>query len=260
MRLRMSVVAAVVCALVTIISAQVDRGRIVGVITDTAGAVLPGVTVTLSGAERRTAVTNERGEFSFDNLLPGKYTMQAMLPGFRELIREVSVAADRTVRLTLNMEVGSLQETVTVTAEQPRSVLMEGAAGGTPVGVAVGAVAAPQQARVSDAYNQPPPRFNTEAYDHIEENGLRRVANDPLSTFSIDVDTASYANVRRFLTSGTLPPAGAVRVEELINYFRFDYPQPKGDEPFSITTELAACPWNAKHRLALIGIRGREIA
>ena len=82
MRLRMSVVAAVVCALVTIISAQVDRGRIVGVITDTAGAVLPGVTVTLSGAERRTAVTNERGEFSFDNLLPGKYTMQAMLPGF----------------------------------------------------------------------------------------------------------------------------------------------------------------------------------
>ena len=74
MRLRMSVVAAVVCVLVTVTSAQVDRGRIVGVITDTAGAVLPGVTVTLSGTESRTAVTNERGEFSFDNLLPGKYT------------------------------------------------------------------------------------------------------------------------------------------------------------------------------------------
>jgi Ca-activated chloride channel family protein len=100
--------------------------------------------------------------------------------------------------------------------------------------------------------------FNTETYDHIDEGGLRRVADDPLSTFSIDVDTASYANVRRFLTDGSLPPAGAVRIEELINYFRFDYPKPEKGEPFSITTELAACPWNSKHRLALIGIRGAE--
>ena len=86
--------------------------------------------------------------------------------------------------------------------------------------------------------------FNTETYDHIDEGGLRRVADNPLSTFSIDVDTASYANVRRFLTDGSLPPAGAVRIEELINYFRFDYPQPDGDDPFSVTTELAVCPWN----------------
>ena len=70
--------------------------------------------------------------------------------------------------------------------------------------------------------------FNTETYDHIEENRFRRVAADPLSTFSIDVDTASYANVRRFLTDGGLPPPGAVRIEELINYFRYDYPQPSG--------------------------------
>src|SRR6185503_1000077 len=92
--------------------------------------------------------------------------------------------------------------------------------------------------------------FNTEAYDHIEENRFRRVDADPLSTFSIDVDTASYANVRRFLSDGELPPAGAVRTEELINYFRFGYPEPSGSDPFSITTELAACPWNPKHRLA----------
>jgi Ca-activated chloride channel homolog len=256
MRLRMSVVAAVVCVLVTITSAQVDRGRIVGVITDTAGTVLPGVTVTLSGTESRTAITNGRGEFSFDNLLPGKYTMRGMLPGFRELIREVAVSADRTVRLNLKMEVGALQETITVTAEQPRSAVGRAVAGGTPGGIGLPQVAAPASARAIDNYGQPP--FNTEAYDHIEESGLRRVANDPLSTFSIDVDTASYANVRRFLKDGTLPPAGAVRIEELINYFRFDYPQPTGDEPFSITTELAPCPWNAKHRLALIGIRGRE--
>ena len=81
MRLRMSVVAAVVCVLVTITSAQVDRGRIVGVITDTAGAVLPGVTVTLSGTESRTAITSGRGEFSFDNLLPGKYRDSRDAPG-----------------------------------------------------------------------------------------------------------------------------------------------------------------------------------
>jgi len=101
--------------------------------------------------------------------------------------------------------------------------------------------------------------FNTERYDHIDENTFRRVDVEPLSTFSIDVDTASYANTRRFLTDGVLPPAGAVRIEELINYFRFDYPQPSRDEPFSITTELAASPWNPKHRLALIGLQGRLI-
>jgi Ca-activated chloride channel family protein len=99
--------------------------------------------------------------------------------------------------------------------------------------------------------------FNTEAYDHIDESRFHRVEADPLSTFSIDVDTASYANVRRFLTDGGLPPAGAVRIEELINYFRFDYPQPSDGAPFSITTEFAACPWNATHRLALIGLQGR---
>jgi Ca-activated chloride channel family protein len=102
--------------------------------------------------------------------------------------------------------------------------------------------------------------FHTEAYDHFDDNTFRRVVNDPLSTFSIDVDTASYANVRRFLNQGTFPPAGAVRTEELINYFRFDYPQPSGDAPFSVTTELAACPWNAKHRLALIGLQGRAVS
>src|SRR4030095_5657537 len=94
--------------------------------------------------------------------------------------------------------------------------------------------------------------FNTEAYDTLEENRFRRVDADPLSTFSIDVDTASYANVRRFLSDGELPSAGAVRTEELINYFRFAYPQPSGRDPFSITTELAACPWNSTHRLVPI--------
>ena len=73
------------------------------------------------------------------------------------------------------------------------------------------------------------------------------------------MDTASYANIRRFITDGSLPPAAAVRIEELVNYFHFDYPQPSGHAPFSITTELTASPWNPRHKLALIGLQGREI-
>ena len=92
MRLRMSVVVAVVCLLVPVFSAQADRGRITGVITDTGGAVLPGVTVTLAGPEQRSVVTNDRGEFTFDNLAPGRYTLRATLPGFVDLMRDVSVA------------------------------------------------------------------------------------------------------------------------------------------------------------------------
>jgi len=80
-----------------------------------------------------------------------------------------------------------------------------------------------------------------------------------LSTFSIDVDGASYSNVRRFLHSGQLPPAGVVRVEELINYFHYDYPQPKGEDPFSINTEISDCPWNKENKLVMIGLQGKKI-
>ena len=106
---------------------------------------------------------------------------------------------------------------------------------------------------------RPSADFNTEAYDRIDDNPFRRVAHDPLSTFSIDVDTASYANVRRFLNGGSLPPRDAVRIEELVNYFRFDYPRPMNGQPFSVTTEIAACPWNPKHKLALIGLQARPL-
>lgn len=103
--------------------------------------------------------------------------------------------------------------------------------------------------------------FNTEGYDHVEDNPFRQVSDDPRSTFSIDVDTASYANVRRFMTQNrVLPPRSAVRIEELVNYFRYDYPQPEGKVPFSVHTEVAGCPWNAEHRLVKVGLKGREVA
>ncbi|MCG3138460.1 MAG: hypothetical protein HJJLKODD_02325 [Phycisphaerae bacterium] len=103
--------------------------------------------------------------------------------------------------------------------------------------------------------------LNTEAYSSITENFFRLVMQEPLSTFSIDVDTASYANVRRFLlTQNQLPPPDAVRIEELINYFDYDYPTPPEDQPFSVNVEVAGCPWQPHHRLARIGLKGWEIS
>src|SRR6266404_1035144 len=101
--------------------------------------------------------------------------------------------------------------------------------------------------------------FNTEEYGRITENEFHEAANNPLSTFSIDVDTASYSNVRRFLNQGQLPPADAVRIEELINYFKYAYPEPEGDEPFSISAEVAGCPWEPDHKLIHIGLQGKRI-
>ena len=105
-----------------------------------------------------------------------------------------------------------------------------------------------------------PAGHNTEAYDRIVDNPFLAVAQNPLSTFSIDVDTASYANTRRFLNQGALPPKDAVRIEELINYFTYQYPQPQGEAPFSVNLEVADCPWNGEHRLVRVGLKGREIS
>ncbi|TAG95600.1 MAG: VWA domain-containing protein [Oscillatoriales cyanobacterium] len=103
-------------------------------------------------------------------------------------------------------------------------------------------------------------QFDREGYNRIYDNPYQRASNNPLSTFGIDVDTASYSNVRRFINSGVMPPKDAVRLEELINYFTYDYPQPKGDRPFSINTEVANAPWNPQHKLVHIGLQGKSIS
>jgi len=102
--------------------------------------------------------------------------------------------------------------------------------------------------------------FNTAAYDHIVENPFLDAKSNPLSTFSIDVDTASYSNIRRFINEGSLPAKDAVRVEEMINYFAYDYSQPADEKPFAVHVDLASCPWEPSHRLVRIGLKGREIA
>jgi len=109
--------------------------------------------------------------------------------------------------------------------------------------------------------HQPPPESTTgEGYKPIIEPGFITAAQENTSTFSIDVDTASYSNMRRFLQAGTLPPVDAVRIEELLNYFQYeDLAAPK-DSPFAAHLEIAGCPWNPAHRVAKIGLKGREIA
>ena len=102
-------------------------------------------------------------------------------------------------------------------------------------------------------------RSNTEAYDFISDNPFIRVSQDPLATFSIDVDTASYANVRRFLSMNQLPPKDSVRIEEMINYFTYDYAPPSGPHPVGVYSEVAAAPWKPDHRLVRIGVKAKEI-
>ncbi len=125
--------------------------------------------------------------------------------------------------------------------------------------MAMRAGAPPARAAAGAPRPQPDVAHNTEDYSHIAENAFLAAWENPLSTFSIDVDTASYANVRRFLTGGMLPPPDAVRIEELVNYFTYAYAQPVDEHPYAVHLELAACPWKSGHRLLRVGLKGREI-
>lgn len=116
----------------------------------------------------------------------------------------------------------------------------------------------------ADAVGSPSRRqekeFNTEEYAKLPENEFFNSSETPLSTFSIDVDTASYSNIRRFVNYGRMPDVGAIRLEEMINYFDYDYKLPEGKHPFSVNTEVGSCPWNDKHKLVHIGIQGKKLA
>ena len=229
----------VVAVMIAAAAAQSNVGFIRGVVTDSSGAVLPGVGVSLrqSGARDRKTVTNEKGEFSFLGIGPGRYEVTCELAGFTTRSMSVDVAAGATVNLAVQLPVASLAETVTVTGTSPRASAQSTQASG----------------RTGHRH------FNTEAYDRISENQWHEVSHRPLSTFSADVDTASYSNVRRFLNNGEAPPKDAVRIEELINYFQYDYSEPRNGKPIAVTTALGECPWNPRHRLALIGLQARKI-
>jgi Ca-activated chloride channel homolog len=121
-------------------------------------------------------------------------------------------------------------------------------------------VAAPLSRSAAVVAPMPLPPSDRERYQPIADNPVHLVAEVPVSTFSIDVDTGSYANVRRMLNEGRLPPADAVRVEEMINYFPYDYALPHGEAPFAVHTELARAPWNREHLLLRVALKGKDLA
>jgi Ca-activated chloride channel family protein len=235
---------------------SVPPGEIRGVVRDTAGAPIPGTTILVmrEGVVVARAVSTPDGTFAITGLKPGSYTVLAVLQGFTTVRRALSLSADRGLFESFAMEIGALAEAVTVTAQE--RIAIDGVRPSTAVAphpVKMGAAGGRGAVAGFNAHLAPGD-FNREAYAHVERNGFKLVKNDPLSTFSADVDTASYANIRRFLHEGRLPPEGAVRVEEMINYFRFDYDEPR-NAPVSPTTELGACPWEPKHKLVLLGLK-----
>ena len=227
--------------------AQASLGSLEGVVQDSAGAVIPQADVSVWPAGQpisraRVQSTDAKGRFSLAGLAAGEYSLRAEMAGFKTVQTSVRVEPGRTRRITLTLEIGSVTETIEI-GKRRRGRKSPGSGGGFGGGTFV----------------MPLPRPGNESYAGVEENGFLNVRTRPLSTFSIDVDTASYANVRRFLLDGTLPPADAVRVEELINYFRYDDPAPSGDAPFAIGAETARCPWAPERRLARITLRSEPI-
>ncbi|UOG74933.1 von Willebrand factor type A domain-containing protein [Hymenobacter tibetensis] len=252
------------------LAAPADTLTVRGRVTDAStGQGLPGVTVVAKGTSTGTS-TSQDGTYAL--LLPkGCRTVVVSFVGYDP--REVKVGSLRTLDVTLTPSVHQLQEVVVSgTAPAHVSQVLSGRVAG--VRVTSGSRVRGAKSKKSGARSQsassiigqhsfPTPRpvpGAGESYAHVKEDGFHLTTKDPLSTFSIDVDAASYSNVRRFLNQGQLPPPDAVRIEEMLNYFQYDYPQPTGPEPFSVTTELAACPWNPAHQLVHVGLQGKQVA
>lgn len=233
--------------LVPLVATTPERAVLEGTVVDAVtGGPLPGVNVEVVGTQA-SVTTEADGTYRLEDLPAGTHTVRFALVGYARLEREVTLAA-------------GAPETLDVRMHPARQVLEEAVVAGEPT--AVYDMAAPMTIRkqaANGAWRHPHPGFNTESYDYIEENTFRSARQEPLSTFSIDVDGASYSNVRRFLQDGQRPPADAVRVEEMVNYFDYDYPQPTGETPFAVVTEVGAAPWQPAHRLVHVGLQGRAL-
>jgi len=219
---------------------------------DSAGAVMPGVaiTVTCDGKPSGSAVTRADGSFRIEGLRPGVCDLRAVLMGFKPFVQQLTLVSGKVTDVKAVLAVGGLTETVTVSGMAPsvQSTRSLSAIAGPP----------PPSPIRPQPWRWPSAPYRTTSFDKIDESPFLGVVDNPLSTFSVDVDTASYAYMRRALTHGLLPEKDSVRVEELLNYFRYDYPSPRGATPFSVTTEVGPCPWNTAHRLMLVGLQARR--
>jgi len=245
-----------------------------GTVSDPAGNPISQAAVivfNLTTEVKQSTRTGTRGEFVFEQLPPGPYVLKARASGFTPLIRsDIRIVHGKTVNLYLKLEPGPsgperpIEEDIrNLKIELPE---IEGGVAGGVLGGVVGGVRSevrravyrhrPGEPSFPHGYHADP---NTEEYDRIYENVFLAALTNPLSTFSIDVDTASYANIRRFINDGRFPYKDAVRIEEMINYFSYPYPAPPEDLPFAVYTEISICPWNPKHRLIHLGLQGKRL-
>jgi len=246
----------------------VGAAVVTGVVTDaTSGRPLQSAQVWIAQVSGAGALTAADGRYRILGLpaaTPGtEVAVEARLIGYAPARRTVVLAeGENVVDFALQPAVLALDElVVTGHAEAARRTKL-GAAVATLQAASVppsGAIL--HRARPThDLPGRYNPDFHTEDYDHLPENPFLAVSSSPLSTFSIDVDRASYANVRRFIRSGQRPPVDAVRIEELVNYFTYEYAEPEGDLPFSVHADVARAPWQPEHRLVRIGLQGRKVA
>jgi Ca-activated chloride channel family protein len=217
------------------------------------GFPLPGVNVVLKGTSTGTS-TDINGKYQI-SVPEGAGTLVFSFIGLKT--KEVKLTKSNILNVKLEAEVSELQEVITtaygVQRSSPkrdkRALKTEAEQAGP----------APLFYSIPQEDVQQPQPYNTEEYQAITENAFHEALKNPLSTFSIDVDAASYSNVRRFINNGQRPPKDAVRIEEMINYFDYDYAQPEREHPFAVHTEISAAPWNSKHKLVHIGLQGKII-
>jgi len=208
------------------------------------GSALSGVKVVLKGNSTGT-VTDRRGIYSLKVPQPGG-TLVFSFTGFSS--KEVRIGKQNVINVQLSSDLTSLNEVVKGYSPKRRA-LQEKMESGVRYPVPPPAI-----------QTMPGIEINTEEYEGHDENIFQGADKKPLSTFSIDVDAASYSNLRRFINSGQRPPKEAVRIEEMINYFDYDYKQPRNGDAFSVRTEISQAPWNAKHYLIHIGLQGKIVS
>ncbi len=229
-----------------------DTGRIAGHVRDPGGTALQHVQVLVVGTSLK-AVTDPSGAYLIDKVPVGTYLLRAQSTGYAPTaVHGVKVTASQTVTVEIVLQRAAVSPNEVVVAGAPVAAdrLAARAAQGRVMGHAE---------RDDESWRVRREPWNTEEYGRINENPFLAVSAHPLSTFSIDVDRASYSNVRRMLLEGQAPPKDAVRIEELVNYFPYGYAEPRGDDPVAIHTEIAPAPWQPAHRLLRIGLQARRI-
>lgn len=242
------------------------KGRVIDVQTK---APLAFANVVVVGTNKG-AMCLENGEFFIADVPIGTHELKATMMGYKTVIKTVAVESGKVTEVTFALDETIVAETQTIvvnTSDAITTMPCEASAGVDLSALVVpdeppppGSVETPGQVSTPSYVRVQQEPWNTEAYDPIDENEFLASIDNPFSTFSIDVDAASYANVRRLVRQSTMPPLDAVRIEELINYFDYDYPDPTGDVPFSVTAEVADCPWNADDKLVHLGLQGERVA